>query len=595
MTNNKLQSWIDEMAALCKPDHIHFCDGSEKEYNDLMNQMVLEKKAVKLNQSKRPNSYAFFSDPSDVARVEDRTFIASVKKEDAGPTNNWIDPAILKPKMLELFDGSMRGRTMYVIPFVMGPIGAEIAQYGIQLTDSPYVVCNMKIMTRMGSHILEIIEKGKDFIPCLHSVGYPLVNRKDVPWPCAPIEEKYIAHFPEERLIWSYGSGYGGNALLGKKCLALRIASKIGQEENFMAEHMLILKMTNDKGISKYFLAAFPSACGKTNLAMIRPEIEGYTVETVGDDIAWIFKKEDNKLYAINPEKGFFGVAKGTSYESNFGAMTAIEKNTIFTNVALTEDLDVYWEGMKEAPDKLISWKKELWHKGDKDVAAHPNSRFTVPIEQAPNLAKEYDDKEGILISAILLGGRRATTIPLVTEAFDSDHGIFMGSMMGSEITAAAISDKIGQVRRDPFAMLPFIGYHIKDYFKHWYDMMDQIKVEDRPKFYTVNWFRKDDQGQFIWPGFKDNARILKWIFERATNQVTGIETPLGIMPKVTELDLSNSSITEDTVQRLLSVDKKAWLKELADLETYYQTLGEIPKALWISLNNIKERLSKGE
>jgi len=593
MNYKALHSWIDEMASLCKPDNIYFCDGSEAEYQDMLEKLVKEKKAVKLNPEKRPNSYAFFSDPSDVARVENRTFIASMNELDAGPTNNWIDPLILKPKMTKLFDGSMRGRTMYVIPFVMGPIGADIAQYGIQLTDSPYVVCNMRLMTRMGEHILDIIEGGKDFIPCLHSVGYPLVNRPDLDWPSAPIEEKYIAHFPEERLIWSYGSGYGGNALLGKKCLALRIASKIGQEEGFQAEHMLILKLTNPEGISKFILGAFPSACGKTNLSMLIPTLKGWTVETVGDDIAWIFKKKDGKFYAINPEKGFFGVAKGTSYETNYNAMKAIEKNTIFTNVALTEDLDVYWEGMKDAPDKLISWKKDIWHKGDKEPAAHPNSRFTVPIEQAPNLAKEYDDKDGVLISAILVGGRRANTIPLVTEAFSYNHGIFMGSMMGSEITAAAISDSIGKVRRDPFAMLPFIGYHIKDYFNHWFNMKGHTSEAHLPKIYYVNWFRKDEQGNFIWPGFGENSRVLKWIFERCEHKAKGIETPIGIMPDKQDLDLTGLNITDKDLDTLFEVDKKAWLDELLDLEDYYKSLGDIPKALYEELYQERERLNK--
>ena len=529
-----------------------------------------------------------------MARVEDRTFISSVLKEDAGPTNNWIDPKILKPKMTELFDGSMKGRTMFVIPFVMGPVGALISQYGIQLTDSPYVVCNMRVMTRMGEHIMDIIESGKDFVPCLHSVGYPLAhNQKDLPWPSAPIDQKYIAHFPEERLIWSYGSGYGGNALLGKKCLALRIASKIGKEEGFMAEHMLILKLTNPKGIVKYILGAFPSACGKTNLAMLIPTIPGWKVETVGDDIAWIFKKDDGKLYAINPEKGFFGVAKGTSYQTNYNAMKSIEKNTIFTNVAITKDNDVYWEGMEEAPDELLSWKKQLWHKGDKDPAAHPNSRFTVPIEQAPNLAKEYDDKEGVLISAILVGGRRATTIPLVTEAYSFNHGVFMGSMMGSEITAAAISNNIGKVRRDPFAMLPFIGYHIKDYFTHWFDMKKGTKESDLPKIYYVNWFRKNDKGDFVWPGFGDNSRVLKWIFERQEGTANGIETPLGIMPDKDSFDLDGLNLEQNVLDELFSVDKEAWLSEVEDLRAYYETLGGVPKELYDELEALKDRLMK--
>lgn len=591
--NETLSNWIFNMAKLCQPKDIYWCNGSDIEYKTLMDQLVKEKKAVKLNPQKRPDSYAFFSDPSDVARVEDRTFIATIKESDSGPTNNWVEPTALKAKMTELYRGSMVGRTMYIIPFIMGPIGAKIAQIGVQITDSPYVVLNMRLMTRMGSKILRMIEDGAPFVPCMHSVGYPLNNRPDLDWPSAPIEEKYIAHFPEERLIWSYGSGYGGNALLGKKCLALRIASKIAQEEHWMAEHMLILKITNPEGLSKFILGAFPSACGKTNLAMLVPSIPGWKVETVGDDIAWIFKKKDGKFYAINPEKGFFGVAKGTSYQTNPNAMKSIEKNTIFTNVALTEDLDVWWEGMGETPENLISWKKAVWHKGDTTPAAHPNSRFTVGIEQAPNLAKEYDDPEGVPISAILVGGRRATTIPLVTEAYDYNHGIFMGSMMGSEITAAAISNDIGKVRRDPFAMLPFIGYHVADYLNHWFEMKAGSKPNSLPKFYYVNWFRKDEQGDFIWPGFGDNARVLKWIFERSEGTAKGIETPIGIMPNLNDFDTAGLSISKTQLARLFEVDQTAWLQEMIDLRAYYQSLGEkMPKALYDELEKQITRLN---
>lgn len=591
--NETLSNWIFDMAKLCQPKDIYWCNGSDIEYQTIIDQLVKDKKAVKLNETKRPNSYAFFSDPSDVARVEDRTFIASLNESDSGPTNNWYEPKALKEKMTTLYEGCMVGRTMYVIPFIMGPIGAKIAQIGVQLTDSPYVVLNMRLMTRMGSKILRMIEDGAPFVPCVHSVGYPLVNRPDLPWPSAPIEEKFITHFPEERLIWSYGSGYGGNALLGKKCLALRIASKIAKEEHWMAEHMLILKITNPEGRSKFILGAFPSACGKTNLAMLVPTIPGWTVETVGDDIAWLFKKKDGKFYAINPEKGFFGVAKGTSYHTNPNAMKTIEQNTIFTNVALTEDLDVWWEGMGETPNTLISWKKDVWHKGDANPAAHPNSRFTVGIEQAPNLAKEYDDPAGVPISAILVGGRRATTIPLVTESLSYDHGIFMGSMMGSEITAAAISNDIGKVRRDPFAMLPFIGYHVADYLSHWFEMKDDTKPADLPKFYYVNWFRKDDQGNFMWPGYGDNSRVLKWIFERSDGKAKGVETPIGIMPDLTEFDTKGLTIKPETLKQLFEVDKQAWLKEMADLRDYYQSLGEkMPKALYDELEKEIARLN---
>jgi len=591
--NETLSSWIFDMAKLCQPKDIYWCNGSDIEYQTIIDQLVKDKKAVKLNEQKRPHSYAFFSDPSDVARVEDRTFIASLNESDSGPTNHWYEPKALKEKMTELYRGSMVGRTMYVIPFIMGPVGAKIAQIGVELTDSPYVVLNMRLMTRMGSKILRMIEDGAPFVPCVHSVGYPLNQRPDLPWPSAPIEEKFIAHFPEERLIWSYGSGYGGNALLGKKCLALRIASKIAKDEHWMAEHMLILKITNPEGISKFILGAFPSACGKTNLAMLVPTIPGWKVETVGDDIAWIFKKKDGKFYAINPEKGFFGVAKGTSYQTNPNAMKTIEKNTIFTNVALTEDLDVWWEGMGEAPNSLISWKKDMWHKGDTHPAAHPNSRFTVGIEQAPNLAKEYDDPEGVPISAILVGGRRATTIPLVTESIDYNHGIFMGSMMGSEITAASISNDIGKVRRDPFAMLPFIGYHVADYLSHWFEMKENTKEQHLPKFYYVNWFRRDDQGDFMWPGYGDNSRVLKWIFERSLGTARGVETPIGIMPDLNDFDTHGLQIKTETLNQLFEIDRTAWLNEMTDLKAYYDALGEkMPQALYDELEKQIARLN---
>jgi len=590
----ELKKWVDEMAALCQPSKIHYCDGSEEENDLFLSEMVKTKKALKLNPQKRPGSYAFFSDPSDVARVENRTFIASRTKDEAGPTNNWINPIELKEKMKSLYQGSMKGRTMYVIPFMMGPFGSPLSKIGIQLTDSLYVVTNMRIMTRMGTKVLDELKKIGSFIPCLHSVGYPLNEGiEDVEWPSAPIENKYIAHFPEEKLIWSYGSGYGGNALLGKKCLALRIATVIAREEHWMAEHMLILKLTNPNGKVKFVLGAFPSACGKTNLSMLVPTLPGWKVETVGDDIAWIWMKEDGRLYAINPEAGFFGVAKGTSYSSNPNAMKAITKNTIFTNVAITDDNDVWWEGIDgEVPNHLIDWRKMHWLKGDSTPAAHPNSRFTVSSKQCPVLASEWDSPEGVLISAILVGGRRPSTIPLVHEAFNWQHGVFMGSMMGSEITAAAISDSIGQVRRDPFAMLPFIGYHVGDYLKHWLDMGQMTEHSKLPKIFYVNWFRRNEQGNFIWPGFGENSRVLKWIFERCDGEGKANQSPIGFTPTLDALDLTGLNLTQDVIKELTNVDKKAWLAEAISIRDYYQSIGEkMPLALYEELDALENRL----